>query len=230
MTASIEEVRTVNILVIGQSPRPALEAEFRARLGADVSVRTIGALDGLSREEISAHPPLSGADTLFTTLPDGSSTLLSKAHVTKGLSKRLEDLDPTDRAVNVLGCTGRFPDLETAGVISASAVLGSAVQASLAPGRKLGVFIPKPVQQSTAVDRWRAEGYDAEVIYLAPDSDAATIDTAAKAMADINPDLMIFDCISYTTPLRRRVLEICNIPSLLACSVVARLAAELIGG
>ncbi|WP_319410922.1 AroM family protein [uncultured Cohaesibacter sp.] len=220
---------TVNLLVIGQSPRPALESEFRARLGAETEIISIGALDGMSREEIAANPPLSGADTLFTTLPDGSSTLLSKKLVTERLVDRLETSEFDSKSVTILCCTGKFPALESAGVLMASDIVAGAISAVVSPNTKLGLFIPNEGQVENARKRWAANGIEACVVALAPDSSDETIDKAASTMAEAQPDIVLYDCISYPSSLRSRAEIKHGTKGILASSFVARTAAELLG-
>ena len=219
----------VNLLVIGQSPRPALEAEFRSRLDADTEIISIGALDGMSREEIAANSPFSGADTLYTTLPDGSSTLLSKKLVTERLIKRLETTEFDSKSVTVLCCTGKFPALESAGVLMASDILTGAVSAVVGPKTKLGLFIPNEGQVENARKRWAANGVEAFVIALAPDSSDEKIDKAASTMVETQPDIVLYDCISYPSSLRTRAEMKHGAKGILASSLVARTAAELLG-
>ena len=73
---------SLTLLTIGQSPRPDLEAELRLTLG-DVAIETVGALDGLSDEEVAAHPPMSDADAFHTRLGGERDVIVSKAAVTQ---------------------------------------------------------------------------------------------------------------------------------------------------
>ena len=172
---------TVNLLVIGRSPRPALEAEFRRVLGDGCDLRTIGALDHLDISSIEANPPRSDADTLFSILPDGQSTLLSKAHVTEELRTRLRARQPDDNEIDVLCCTGRFDEFAGDRVIKASEVLLNTVRGVGSVAQSIGVFIPKPQQVANAADRWKAGGFAPNVVALAPDASDDEIDVAAAS-------------------------------------------------
>nr|WP_321443417.1 AroM family protein [uncultured Cohaesibacter sp.] len=219
----------VNLLVIGQSPRPALEAEFRSRLGTETEIISIGALDGMSREEIAANPPLSGADTLFTTLPDGSSTLLSKKLVTERLVKYVETAEFDSKSVTILCCTGKFPALERAGVLLASDIVAGAISAVVGQNTKLGLFVPNEAQVENARKRWADNSVEAFVIALAPDSSDDIVDIAASRMAKAQPDIVLYDCISYPSSLRARAESKHGAKGILASSLVARIAGELLG-
>lgn len=221
--------RQVNLLVIGRAPRRDLETEFRRVIGEGCDLRTIGALDELSEAQIAAHPPKSDADTLFTILPDGRSTLVSKALVTDALRDWLAARPTGHGQVDVLCCTGAFPEFGDTAIITASNVLAHLARGLGTFSRNPGVFIPKPQQIEAATARWKDHGIDASVVALAPDAGNNEIDAAAKRMRQHRPDLMIFDCISYNHATRIRVLQILEVPSIVASSAMAHAVAELLG-
>lgn len=218
----------IGLLVIGKSPRADLLAEI-ARVAGPADLRMMGALDHLSDDEVRAHPPLSDADTLFTTMPDGSTTLVSKKTVTEGMKARLADLGSMGAAAAVVCCSGKFAGLSAPGVHFASDLLAGAVAACLPAGGKLGVFIPAPAQVANAVERWSANGVEAVALPLSPDADEATVEAAARAMKAEAPALVVMDCISYTHAARARAAAIHGAPALLAASVAGRFAAEIAG-
>ena len=78
----------LGVLVIGQTPRHDIETGLRVVLGRRVAISVLGALDGLSREAIDGLRPAGDHDALFTTLPDGSGVVISKAEVTKRAPRR----------------------------------------------------------------------------------------------------------------------------------------------
>ncbi len=221
--------RQVNLLVIGRAPRRDLESEFRRVLGDRCHLRTIGALDELSEAQIAAQPPRSDADTLFTILPDGRSTLLSKALVTDALRDRLAARPTGHGQIDVLCCTGAFPEFGDTPIITASNVLAHLARGLGTFIRNPGVFIPKPQQVETAAARWKTHGIDASVVALAPDASDDEIDAAAQRMRQHLPDLMIFDCISYSHATRIRVQQTLEVPSIVASNAMAHTVAELLG-
>jgi hypothetical protein len=217
------------LLVIGRAPRVELEGEFRRVLGKGCEIRTIGALDHVPDGEISAHRPKSDADTLFSIPPGGRSTLLSKAFVTHELQLRLTELRALGGHVNVLCCTGHFPQLGDRQIVTASNVLLNFVRATADHATTLGVFIPKPQQIAHATDRWRKNGFEASVIPLAPDASNVDIDKAAERMNKLTPGLVVYDCISYRHAARLRVETVCKAPAIVASSAAAHVVAELLG-
>ena len=71
----------MGVVVIGQSPRPAVVDEIAAVLSPGLEIDLRGALDGMTRAEIDAIPPSDGHDALFTLLPNGDSVTISKKAV-----------------------------------------------------------------------------------------------------------------------------------------------------
>jgi hypothetical protein len=111
------EAGTLAAIVVGQAPRPDVEALLQGAVGPAARVRLVGCMDGLSRAEMEAEPPLDEADTLFTRLPDGTGATLSKK-VVMGRAQMLVDrfADEGVRAT-LMCCTGAFPGLRPAGVV-----------------------------------------------------------------------------------------------------------------
>lgn len=214
---------TMRVFVIGQSPRPEVEAEIAAA-APGVALQLEGALDGMTREQIATGAaPRDDADALFTVLPSGEATTISKAAVTARLAARLADGGPA-----LLCCTGAFKGLpQRADIVQPSAVLNG-LAASLLPAGTLGLFVPLPEQVESLGEMRARPGLRTVALPLRPLSDAATIDSAARRMAAEKPDLAILDCMSYTRADKARIATILGCPILLSIAVAARAAASLL--
>src|SRR5262245_14823034 len=94
----------MGVVVIGQSPRPSIADEITAVLSPGMAVELRGALDGMSRTEIDAIPPMDGYDTLFTLLPDGDGVVISKKEVEKRAGQQLARLRHQGITVTMLAC------------------------------------------------------------------------------------------------------------------------------
>jgi protein AroM len=222
------QIRRMGVVVIGQSPRPSMEAEIRAVLSPDVSVELRGALDGMSRAEIDAIPPLDGADALFTLLPNGDDVRISKKQVEGRANAQLARFKQEGIDVAMLACTGKFPNLAPDGlVILPSAVLHKMVEAVLPKG-KLGVFSPLAEQTALIGRKWQRDGVEVVGVTLQPGSDDSAVDAAAQAMADNHPDLVVLDCMSYTSANKARVRDIVGGPVILSIAAAARVIEELV--
>ena len=208
------------VLVIGQSPRPDLEAEIAAAApGLRIALR--GALDGLSRAAVAALRPRDGADTLFTLLPSGEGVAVSKAAV----GARLASMLPEGPAL--LACTGAFPGLPARpGLVFPSGVL-NALAGALLPCGRLGLCVPLP-EQAEALGAARARaGIEVAAVPLRPGADDAARDEAGARLAMLAPDLVLLDCISYTRADKARLARHVGCPVLLSVAVAARAAACL---
>ncbi len=213
----------MRVFVIGQSPRPEMEAEI-ASAAPGVTLRLEGALDGMTREQIATEAaPRDDADTLFTVLPSGETTTISKAVVTARLAGRLAEGGPA-----LLCCTGAFKGLpQRADIVQPSEVLNG-LAGSLLPSGTLGLFVPLAEQVQTLGEMRTRPGLSTIALPLRPLSDAATIDAAARRMAEAKPDLVIMDCMSYTRADKARLTAILDCPVLLSITVAARAAASLL--
>jgi hypothetical protein len=82
--------RTLRMFVMGQSPRPDVEAHILLA-APDIRIRVEGVLDGMSRDQIAQHElPRSAADALFTTLSSGKTVTVAKAALVTQLLAKLE--------------------------------------------------------------------------------------------------------------------------------------------
>ena len=218
----------IGVVVIGQSPRPSVAAEIAAVLSPGISIELRGALDGMNRAEIEAIPPTDGYDTLFTLLPDGDGIIISKKQVERRASQRLAQLKQDGVDVTMLACTGKFPNLTPEGlVILPSAVLHRLVEAVLPKGR-LGVFSPLPEQTALIDRKWQREGIEVVGVTLRPGSDEAAVDSAAQAMAALRPNLVVMDCMGYTSANKARLRLGYSGPVILAIAAAARIVEELV--
>lgn len=213
----------MRVFVIGQSPRPAVEAEIAAA-APGMTIQLQGALDGMTREEIAVHAaPRNDADSLFTALPSGELVIISKQVVTERLADRLAAGGPA-----LLCCTGAFKGLpQRPDIVQPSAVLNG-LASSLLPAGKLGLLVPLPEQVPVLAAERSRPGLHAVAICLRPVSDDAAIGAAAARMAAERPDLVIMDCMSYTRADKARVERALNCPVLLSIAVAARAAASLV--
>ena len=214
---------TLRVLVIGQSPRPDIEAEITAAApGLTLSLQ--GALDGWSREQIAAIPPEADADALFSILPSGDKVVISKKVVTTRFAAMLDGATgPT-----LVACTGAFSGLpDRADLVFPSAVLNGLAD-SLLPRGRLGIFIPIAEQAETLAKARARPGVQVVSVVLQPGSDEAARRAAAARMAALRPDLVILDCFSYTRADKRAADAALACPALLSVAVAARAAASLL--
>ena len=218
----------MGVVVIGQSPRPLVADEIAAVLSPGMQIDLRGALDGMTRAEIDAIPPVDGADALFTLLPNGDAVTISKQAVEKRAAIQMQKFVSEGVKVTMLACTGKFPNLAPEGlVILPSAVVHKMVEAVLPRGR-LGVFSPLPEQTALIARKWERENIEIVGLTLQPGSDVAAVDEAARKMAALSPDLVVMDCMSYTRANKARLRLAYGGPVILAIAAAARVVEELV--
>jgi protein AroM len=218
----------MGVVVIGQSPRPSVANEIAAVLSPGLQIDLRGALDGMTRAEIDAIPPVDGADALFTLLPNGDAVTISKQAVEKRAAIQMQKFASEGVRVTMLACTGKFPNLAPEGlVILPSAVVHKMVEAVLPRGR-LGVFSPLAEQTALIARKWERENIEIVGLTLQPGSDDTAVDEAARKMAALSPDLVVMDCMSYTRANKARVRLAYGGPVILAIAAAARVVEELV--
>jgi protein AroM len=215
----------LRVLVIGQSPRPEVEAEVAFAVpGLDFVLE--GALDGMSRQEIARDAaPRDDADTLFTILPSGEAVTLSKSVVAARLAEKLVTGGPA-----LLCCTGTFPGLpRRADLVQPSEVLNG-LAAALLPQGRLGLFVPLPEQVESLGSKRARPGLETVVLPLRPMSSAEEVTAAGRAMAARQPDLVLLDCMSYRSLDKKLLSRELGCPILLSIEAAARATACLLPG
>jgi protein AroM len=218
----------MGVVVIGQSPRPSVVHEIAAVLSGGLQIDLRGALDGMTRAEIDAIPPHDGHDALFTLLPNGDGVRLSKKAIEARAAIQIEKFASEGVKVTMLACTGKFPNLAPDGlVILPSAVLHKMVEAVLPKGR-LGVFSPLPEQTALIAGKWQRPNVEIVGVTMQPGSDAEAVDEAARKMSALSPDLVVMDCMGYTSANKARVRLAYGGPVILAIAAAARVVEELV--
>lgn len=216
----------LGILVVGQSPRPEVEQEFR-RLIDDVDLDLRGCLDGLSRQEISDIQPITGENTLFTRLPSGEGVRLSKKAVIHHGETQLDGLEKSGAQAVVVLCTGEFPMWADRRILVPSEILKNVVL-SVQPMGHLGVLSPLASQIPNTLKRWSAHGHKVTAVDLSPNASPEEVAVAGNKLSKAAPDLVVLDCVSYTKQTKDIISKKVSCPSVLAITTIARIAAEIL--
>lgn len=217
-------MKRVGLVTIGQSPRVDVVPEIRPILG-DVEVVECGALDDLSRSEIEALAPREGEYLLVTRLRDGTEVKVSRERILPLMQKCIDKLEQVADVIGLL-CTGDFPELRSRKILVEPSKLLLNVVASLGV-KRLGVLVPDPRQVNTVARRWYNIAEDVIVDSFSPyTGDVRRLPEIAKRFSD--RDLIVLDCIGYSTEVKRTVMEVTKKPVVLPRTVLARIIRELI--
>lgn len=221
----------LGLLTIGQAPRPdGLARDVAAIVGSDVEVIEHGALDGLSATELAALRPGDADEALVTLLADGSNVVITKNAVVERLQKHIDALEQADVAAILLMCTGAFPTFRhRVPLIAPQMVLYAAVRA-VAGGGRVGSLTPLERQVDAARRRWQEQGV-AEPLVVAADpycaDPLAAVRTAAESLRRDGASVCFLDCFGFDLAMRDAAREAFTGPVVLARSLAARIAAEV---
>jgi protein AroM len=220
--------RSVGLITIGQAPRVDMVPEMATWLGP---VRTIerGALDEMTPDGIAALYPSPDDYALITRLSDGSSATIAERHVLPRIQSAITDLEAEGAEVVVLLCTGEFPPFDhERPLLTAERLIVDGVRA-IAAGSRVGVVCPLPEQERLTRDKWSDLSDDLHVASGSPyDEDTDDLLRAARRMREARVEYVVLDCMGYTQEMKDLAREEAGAPVVLARSVVARLAAEVI--
>ena len=220
--------RTLGIATIGQAPRDDIATLFSEQAPPSTRILLRGCLDNLTDQQIAQRPPIDGADTLYTRLRGGFDVKISKTHVIERASNTLDELRGDGADTLVFACTGEFPPMEgDAGVIFPSRILNALVE-SLLPRGRLGLLIPLPEQSNELIAKWQRTAVEVVVETLLPSADEAETLNAAERLADLKPDLVAMDCMSYNRQSKTIVSNTVGVPTLLAITATGRVIRELL--
>jgi len=226
--AAEEGRRTVGLITIGQAPRVDMVPEMETWLGP---VRTIerGALDEMTPDGIAALRPTPDDYALITRLSDGSSATIAERHILPRIQSAITDLEAAGVEAVVLLCTGEFPPFDhERPLLTAERLIVEGVRA-IAAGSRVGVVCPLPEQERLTRDKWSALSDDIQVASGSPyDEGTEDLLRAARSMKEASVEYVVLDCMGYTQEMKDLVRQETGVPVLLARSVVARLAAEVI--
>ncbi|MCW1971043.1 MAG: AroM family protein [Anaerolineae bacterium] len=217
----------LGIITIGQSPRPDFERAFGAH-ALNAEVRVLGALDGLSHAEIDALAAKPTDYPLLVKLADQSTRSIGMTEIHRLVQQRAHDFDALGAKVIVVACAGGFPDIESRALAVLPGKLLPALANAIAPRCRIGIVSPLRQQAPAAETKWRADGFDPIVTWMSPFG-AHQFDEPVAVMSDPSIELVVLDCLGHTDDDRREFARRCGKPVLLAQTIAARVAGELIG-
>ena len=220
--------RTLGIVTIGQAPRDDIAELFAAHAPPSTRIVLRGALDGLSDAEVDALPPLSGADTLYTSLRGGRDVKISKQAVIDRSPEARARLRADGCDAIVYACTGEFPPMPgDENVLFPSRVLAGLAEGLLPRGR-LGLLVPLAEQGEKLTKKWARPGLEIVFEAVVPSAGTAEVTAAARRLGRHRPDLVALDCMSYTPATKTTVKDEIEAPVLLAVTATGRVLRELL--
>ncbi len=216
----------VGLITIGQSPRVDAHHDLKEVFRDRVKILECGALDELSEEEIARLYPTQGDYILVSRLRDGKEVKMARKKVIPLVQKCIDKLE-REVEVNLLFCTGEFPEFHhKKPFFEPSHIIKNIVKSIIKEG-KIGVFIPNENQVNEAKERWGRDGYKVEVFPLSPYREGEKLKAVVENMDFSGLRILIFDCVGYTKNMEKTVRKYTNLPILLPRTIVSSLIANL---
>ncbi|MCR3923560.1 MAG: AroM family protein, partial [Firmicutes bacterium] len=126
-------------------------------------------------------------------------------------------------------CTGTFPDVfhSDLPLLYPQKILHSVIPHMTKSG-KIGVIIPAKEQIQQTVQKWGEAGLDATVAAYSPYDMSDEISQTVQEFHEKKLDLIVMDCIGYTSWMKNEVARKTGKPVVLARTFVARVLGELL--
>ncbi|GAB4528485.1 MAG: AroM family protein [Anaerolineae bacterium] len=221
--------QVLGLVTIGQSPRDDVMPQLLPFLPGDVAVQQMGALDGLTRDQIQALAPGPDDYVLHTRLRDGSPVTIGREPIVSRVQACIDELEEAGANPILLLCTGQFPELRSQGLLVEPDHLLVHLVCGLKV-RRLGVMVPLASQIGELTEKWAAIEADVSFAAASPYADQAEVAHAARMLGGMELDLVVMDCIGYTRLHKRAVSQATRRPVILASSAVGRVVGEMLDG
>lgn len=218
----------LGILTIGQSPRVDMTPEMIPFISSKTEILEMGALDGLSHDELVRLAPSSGQTTLVTRLKDGGSVRVAEEDILVMLQEKIYNLESLGAHAIVVACTGQFPPFKSKiPILYPDQVLYHVVQGILPTGT-LGVIVPLNEQKEQMERKWSRDGLQIEVAAASPYVANNGLEEAAEQIKSKQVDVIVLDCMGYNQAMKTTVQQITGKPVILSRTLVAKVADELL--
>lgn len=219
----------VGAVTIGQSPREDVIQDLLPLMGGQVELIQAGALDGLTREDIQAFAPGPEDYVLISRLRDGSSVMFAERYILPRLQQCIDRLEKQGAELILFLCTGDFPGVFHSKVplIFPCKVLNGLVPA-LAGREKIAVVVPTPQQVAQSEKKWKQYVRESIAIPASPYGSQEELDAAARAVSEMDVDLVVMDCIGYHTGMKERFRKLSGKQVILSRTLAVRAMMELL--
>lgn len=217
----------IGLVTIGQSPRDDVVPEICEFLPRGVEVVQIGALDGLTTQEIVAHRPKSEKRTLVTRLATGHEVSVDADFIHERVQRAIKTLEQKVDLVGLL-CSASFPGFSSrVPLILPGRLLEGFLQSLFLPG-PIGVLVPSSAQVGPVVDEIQALGVAAMGAAVSPYSEGDRVVRAAQLLVEQGAAVLLLHCFGYSGALKRQIQLVTGKPVILVRSLFARVLAELV--
>lgn len=223
-------MKKIGLITIGQSPRNDIMSDILPILGNSTEILQKGALDNLSKSQLSEIKPGPTDTILVSSLRDGTSVLMAEEKILGLLQNCIRELENLSVSGIMLLCTGDFKDTLSSNVplLFPNKILSGLIP-SLCDKGNLLILVPESAQKKEAVHHWKKLGINAKAFALSPycSTDDELRQTAA-ALSEATGDYILLDCMGYSAEMKDRISGCCNKNILLPRTLLASVLKEII--
>lgn len=216
----------LGIVTIGQAPRPDIERACRP-YAVGTAIHILGALDGLSHEDVRLLENRDGPYPLLVRLADGSTAEVPLQALVPRVTACAADLSAVGSRLIVIWCAGDFPAIACPVPVLRPGRLVPACAAEMMQTRSIGVVTPVRGQVSAARAKWQADGFAPTVTWAAP-GNTDDLARAGRELAGAAIELVVLDCMGHGEDARRDLARMSGHPVISAQSITARVAGALV--
>ena len=222
------EKKTIGLLTIGQSPRPDMTADLQPIFAEKADYIEAGALDGLTKKQVESMKPEPGEHFLVTRLTDGTVVTVASRHLSDLMQQQVFRLAEEGVSAIMILCTENFQPFDCSiPIIYPNDVLKALVPMA-APGGHIGVILPEAGQMEDFAQIWKETVPDVTAAHGSPYAGDGSLERAAKSFAHTDVDLIVLDCMGYSSIQQKMVHDLSGKPVLLSRTLAAKVLMELI--
>ena len=221
--------KKIGLISIGQSPRTDIVKDMEPYFGDQVEVIEMGALDGLTLNQVSELAPEPSMVHLVSRMSDGSEVVMGKEKILPRMEHCIEILNQQNVDLIMLLCVGKFPEFfSSCLVIEPQRVVDRFIESVVNPQHHLGVIIPLIEQESWVRDAFLPVTANLTIVSTSPYSDPSSISRAGQDFKDAGCDVILMYCMGYNLTNATEMRRITNKPVVLSNTIVARSIGELL--
>lgn len=224
----MREKKTIGLLTIGQSPRPDMTADLQPIFAEKADYIEAGALDGLTKNQVEPMKPEPGEHFLVTRLADGTPVTIGAHHLTSLMQQQVSRLEAEGVSALMILCTEAFEPFNCSiPVIYPNDILKKLVPMAAVSGH-IGVILPEAGQMEDFAEVWKQVVPNVTSAHGSPYAGDGSLEYAAKSFAYTDVDLIVLDCMGYSSVQQKMVSELSGKPVLLSRTLAAKVLMELI--
>ena len=219
----------IGLISIGQSPRPDIVQEIKKAMAENPKIIEVGALDGLSRNEILSLGCSPQDYRVVTRLSDAQPITISKNHILARMETALRKLESQSVRFAAILCTEEFPEYPFDGLLLKPGKLLFHFVSSFYRKDGGAIVIPLEEQKEAATKRWKLPNVHLNIGILAPGPNPDAIERLCEELRREPPGFVVLDCFGYDGKLKREIQHQLNCPVILPRTLLGYALREMVG-